>query len=186
MERRIARRTVLRLELADELVEAGLVRHMGARKLQYPLAAQRVLERLFTHSALAADKGALPPGATSVCCHHRGGSADALARLDRADRGRRAVRRRANVSARDGCVYKQDDGRVSRIVQDDHLPRQLRLMVRPKRRRKLGWRTVVGTSSRKPGRPGEGEESGRGGPRHRHRCGWRYRCKEGTYSRRQC
>jgi hypothetical protein len=67
---RIARRAILRLELLDVLVEACFVGHMAARELQYPLAAKGVLQGLFTHSALAADKRPLPPCTTPVGIQH--------------------------------------------------------------------------------------------------------------------
>lgn len=66
MKRGVACRAVLRLNLSDKLVEAGLVRDVGARELQYPLAAEGVLQRLLADSALAADKGALAARSTPV------------------------------------------------------------------------------------------------------------------------
>lgn len=53
---RVARRAVLRLEFADVLVEAGLVRHMPTRELQDTLSTQRVLQRLLTYGAFATNR----------------------------------------------------------------------------------------------------------------------------------
>jgi hypothetical protein len=50
---------MLRIHLADELVEACLMRHMGARELQYPLASQCMLQRFLANSTFAPNKGAL-------------------------------------------------------------------------------------------------------------------------------
>lgn len=85
---RIARRAVLRLELLDVLVEARFVGHMAARELQYPLAAKGVLQRLFTHRALAADKRPLPPCTTSVGVQHScHASSRSLAQVARSQQG---------------------------------------------------------------------------------------------------
>ena len=67
---RIARRAVLRLELLDILVEAGLVGHMAARELQDPLATKSMFQWLFAHRTLAADKRPLSSCATSVGVQH--------------------------------------------------------------------------------------------------------------------
>lgn len=82
MERRIACRAVLSVELADELVETGLVGHMRARELQYPLTPEGMLERLFADGAFAAHEGPLPSISSPVrihdacyCCSRGTGSA---------------------------------------------------------------------------------------------------------------
>jgi hypothetical protein len=85
---RIARRAVLRLELLDVLVEARFVGHMAARELQYPLTAKGMLQRLFTHRALAADKRPLPPCTTSVGVQHScHASSRSLAQVARSQQG---------------------------------------------------------------------------------------------------
>lgn len=66
VQRRVACRAVLRLELADELVKASFVGHVGAGELQHALAAERVLQGLLAHGALAADEGPLAARATAV------------------------------------------------------------------------------------------------------------------------
>lgn len=66
MQRRLAGGAVLRVEFADELVEAGFVGHVRARKLQYSLALEGVFERLLADSALASDKCSFPSKAASV------------------------------------------------------------------------------------------------------------------------
>ncbi|KAA8617964.1 RING-finger-containing ubiquitin ligase [Pyrenophora tritici-repentis] len=74
----ITRRAVLRLEFADILVEAGLMRHMAARELQYPLAPQCVLQVLLTHAAFTSNKRPLAPGPGALNVHDAGhGSAGA-------------------------------------------------------------------------------------------------------------
>ncbi len=73
MQRRIAFRAVLGFELPNQLVEACLVRYVCARKLQYPLAAEGVFERLLADGALGPNKGALAARATPVWIH--GGAA---------------------------------------------------------------------------------------------------------------
>jgi hypothetical protein len=55
----VARRAVLGFELPDELVETCLVGHVSTRELQYPLAAESVLQRLLADGALAPYEGAL-------------------------------------------------------------------------------------------------------------------------------
>lgn len=69
MERRIASRTILRLELPDKLVEASLVRDVCARKLKNPLSSQSVFQRLLAHGTLAPNKCALPPRSGPVGIH---------------------------------------------------------------------------------------------------------------------
>jgi len=66
---RIARWAVLPVHLTDELIEAGLMGNMRARKLQYSLASKSVLEWLFADGALAADEGPLPAVAPPVGVH---------------------------------------------------------------------------------------------------------------------
>jgi hypothetical protein len=97
----IARRAVLRLELLDVLVEAGLVGHMAARELQYPLATKSVFQWLLAHSTLAAHKGPLPPRATSVgvqhSCHASSRSLAQVARSLTLSRMERRYRRRLQL-----------------------------------------------------------------------------------------
>ena len=65
-QRCVAGGAVLRIELLDVLVEAGLVRDMAARELQDALAAQGVLKRLLADGALAADESALTARARAL------------------------------------------------------------------------------------------------------------------------
>jgi hypothetical protein len=51
--------TLLGLEFANVLVEASFVGHMPTRQLQDAFASQRVLQRLFTYSTIAAYEGPL-------------------------------------------------------------------------------------------------------------------------------
>lgn len=72
MQRGVACRAVLGLDLSDELVEAGLVRDVSARELQDPLAAERVLQRFLADRTLAPNKGALAARSTPVRIHDAG------------------------------------------------------------------------------------------------------------------
>lgn len=67
---RIAGWAVLRLELLDVLVEAGLVRDVGAGELEDALAAQGVFERFIADGALASNEGPLPARTTSIGVQH--------------------------------------------------------------------------------------------------------------------
>ena len=62
-------RTVLGLELSNQLVKTCLVRYVCARELQYPLAAQCVFEGFLTDSTLAPNKSALSARPTPVRIH---------------------------------------------------------------------------------------------------------------------
>lgn len=63
---------ILPLQLADEFIEAGLVRNMRAGELEYPLASESMLERLLADGALAANKGPLPSVPPPVGIHYAG------------------------------------------------------------------------------------------------------------------
>lgn len=68
MKRRITCWAILRVELADVLVETSFMRNMCARELQDALASESVLQWLLTNGAFAADKCSLPPCAGPLGC----------------------------------------------------------------------------------------------------------------------
>lgn len=66
-------RALARVEMADVLVEAGLVGDVGAAQLQHALALEGVLEGLVTNDTAAADEGALSaPRVDAVNVQHAG------------------------------------------------------------------------------------------------------------------
>ncbi len=61
MQGRVACWTVLRLDLSNEFVEAGLVGDMGARELEDTLALEGVFEGFFADGAFAPDECSFSP-----------------------------------------------------------------------------------------------------------------------------
>lgn len=66
MQGGIACRAVLRLDLANEFVETGFVRDVGARELKDALALEGVFEGFFADGTFATNECSFSPQAASV------------------------------------------------------------------------------------------------------------------------
>lgn len=101
----IASGTLLRLEFADVFVEAGFMADVPAAQLQDALAAQCVLEALFTHAALHVDICALPAGPRPFNVHdagHASGGAGRSVRVEGGGAGREGLGGAGRRTARAG------------------------------------------------------------------------------------